>query len=232
MRCEKCGYVSFDHLSECKNCHASMTAAREGFRFSTAKPSVPSLLGSLLNETPPTAKAPSPAADTETYHSFELQGEIPGALGEEFTIESGSEEDFSLLDISDEELELLIEQDSLESNDKSTGPMETGGSKQPGKPVSSPPAGSASSEIGMVQGVDASSDGDLELSLDDFFEMENETKADHQPGLTANSHGGPATPPAEAAQSNDSMDDFVIDLSESDLDDLLKRLEESAGKKA
>lgn len=216
MRCEKCGYVSFDHLSECKNCHASMTAARAGFRFSTVRPSVPSLLGSLLNETPPTAKAPSPAADIETYHSFELQGEIPGALGEEFMIESGTcdtEEDFSLLDISDEELELLIEQDSLESNDKQD-------------------IQSASSGIAMVQEVDTSSDGDLELSLDDFFEMENETLADNQQGLTAASRGGPPTPPAEAARSNDSMDDFVIDLSESDLDDILKRLEETAGKKA
>jgi hypothetical protein len=216
MRCEKCGYVSFDHLSECKNCQASMAAAREGFRFATVRASVPSLLGSLLNETPPAAKAPSPAADTETYHSFEYQGEIPGALGEEFTIESGTcdtEEDFSLLDISDEELELLIEQDSLESNDQQEIQSDSGG-------------------IAMVQEVDTSSNGELELSLDDFFEMENETKADNQPGLTAASPGVPAMPPAEAAQSNDSTDDFVIDLSESDLDDLLKRLEESAGKKA
>jgi hypothetical protein len=50
MKCQKCGYVSFDHLSQCKKCGGDLTAARGLLGFSAVKSEVPSLLGALLRE--------------------------------------------------------------------------------------------------------------------------------------------------------------------------------------
>ena len=48
MKCQKCGFVSFDYLSQCKKCGADLTATREKMGFSALKSQVPFLLGALL----------------------------------------------------------------------------------------------------------------------------------------------------------------------------------------
>ena len=48
MKCQKCGFVSFDYLSECKKCGTDLTATREKMGFSGLKSEVPFLLGALL----------------------------------------------------------------------------------------------------------------------------------------------------------------------------------------
>ena len=48
MKCQKCGFVSFDNLSECKKCGSDLRAVREGLGFTALKSEVPSLLGALL----------------------------------------------------------------------------------------------------------------------------------------------------------------------------------------
>jgi len=48
MRCHKCGFISFDHLSECKNCTADLGGLRNALGFLDFKPSVPFVLGALL----------------------------------------------------------------------------------------------------------------------------------------------------------------------------------------
>jgi hypothetical protein len=48
MKCQKCGFVSFDYLSQCKKCGADLTGVRELLGFSALKSEVPSLLGTLL----------------------------------------------------------------------------------------------------------------------------------------------------------------------------------------
>ncbi len=49
MKCIKCGYTSFDYLSECKKCGISLSDARESLNLPAMEPSVPFLLGALLN---------------------------------------------------------------------------------------------------------------------------------------------------------------------------------------
>jgi hypothetical protein len=48
MKCQKCGFVSFDYLSQCKKCGADLTAVRELLGFSALKSEVPFLLSALL----------------------------------------------------------------------------------------------------------------------------------------------------------------------------------------
>jgi hypothetical protein len=50
MKCQKCGFVSFDHLSECTKCGSDLRAVREGLGFTALKSEAPSLLGALLGQ--------------------------------------------------------------------------------------------------------------------------------------------------------------------------------------
>ncbi|MDR3568424.1 MAG: hypothetical protein P4L43_10385 [Syntrophobacteraceae bacterium] len=204
MKCAKCGYISFDHLSECKKCQTSLAAVREELGFSAVKPLAPSLLASLLRDyhtqgqqnRPETAPPPDPFSFQEQTGSAQ-----PDATGE-------SEEDFSLLDLSDAELERLIERDQ-------------------------------SPEISMPAEADTALRDELTLNFDDFDEPVNETKPSDGLELLAHSRTAPGwsenDPPltlefehAPDQRPEASSDDFVIDLSESDLDALLKRLEDNS----
>lgn len=50
MKCNKCGFVSFDYLSECKKCGIDLTVVRDGLGLLPVRPAVPFLLGPLLKE--------------------------------------------------------------------------------------------------------------------------------------------------------------------------------------
>ncbi len=136
MRCANCGYVSFDYLSECKKCRTDLAGARESIGFIAAKPAVPFLLGSLINMEAPAPQPENPVVvETQTLNSFSFPEELTHSndpvekAGDEFRLETpqseidtpnsanaaseAAEEDFSLLDLSDEELELLIDKDAL-----------------------------------------------------------------------------------------------------------------------
>lgn len=49
MKCPKCGFISFDYLSECKKCSANLVPVREKLGFSAFKPAMPAYLGVLLD---------------------------------------------------------------------------------------------------------------------------------------------------------------------------------------
>jgi len=48
MRCQKCGYISFDHLSECKSCGVDLKAVRDELGYFPVEPSMLPVLESLL----------------------------------------------------------------------------------------------------------------------------------------------------------------------------------------
>lgn len=159
MKCNKCGYVSFDYLSECKKCGVSLEATREGLGFGTAKPNVPSFLGALLKDYVKPPEEPA-AEEPESGFSFDFADEFdPGEIqmedsqdekslspsrqdpafsaleaglgmepssdfgdlanrgGPGTPKENAEAEDFALLDITDEEMDLLM----ADSDDVKTG---------------------------------------------------------------------------------------------------------------
>lgn len=251
MKCAKCGYVSFDHLSECKKCQTSMAAAREGLGFLAVRPAVPSLLGSLLREHLSPAQPTPPASAPETLDPFSLQSEMSISLDEGFgaapplaaSNTGAAEEDFSLLDLSDEELEQLIDQDSPDTGKRE----ETLPDDLPGISMDeyldetfSLPETDPQSPIAAPAQSEAASDQEMTLNFDDFFDATDAAKPEDSPDLPGDSLGEPAwlkneapltlqfepAPEQAARPPEESGNDFVIDLSESDLDALLKRLED------
>lgn len=68
MRCQKCGFHSFDYLSACKKCGSDLSSIRDSLGLLGVKPQVPFFLNVLLRspgEMPkvPTMAAPSPVFD-------------------------------------------------------------------------------------------------------------------------------------------------------------------------
>lgn len=50
MRCQKCGFIGFDHLSECSVCGDDLSSIRENLGFLRSKPTAPCFLGALLKD--------------------------------------------------------------------------------------------------------------------------------------------------------------------------------------
>ncbi len=260
MKCSKCGFISFDYLSECKKCRASLTAARDGFGLLAAKPAVPFLLASLLSNYEPPAQSGDTLVEAEKLTTF---GFAEGAgngfrqdkpeIGAEEAASAiagpdGSEEDFSLIDLSDDELELLVDKEYLGSGGMDAvleeAEKDTNGTGKPssgplsaGEPVASaleisPPDGQTPSAAGPVP-------GEAIPNLDDFprgFESEPESAPtlEQVPESIGDPVGLNESPEAPAQfkpesrqarpQPGDSADDFVIELSENDLESLLEEL--------
>lgn len=212
MKCTKCGFVSFDYLSECRKCGADISTARNQLGFSTVKPSVPSLLGSLLGKSAPLPElGPVPVEEPSALPTFDFEeepeiaggfklvdsesdGGAPGKVSATSPDSDEGEEDFSLLDLTDDELDLLIDKDQNPSQrpDPAQAAVANGGVPRSG---------------GLIP---------------DF-------NIDSLPGLSAKrEQPAPAAKPAAKAPKQPgeaaTEDDFVIELSEKDLQSLLTNL--------
>jgi len=255
MRCVKCGYVSFDYLSECKKCSTSLTVARNDLGFFGAKPAFPSLLGSLLGNYEPSAQPENIFSETESLPSFSFPEQIDDAPPQEKTENQEtpsaainfdlSEEDFSLLDLSDEELELLIDKESLGSGEDAAlqqGLMDDNGGRHPGLPSAgefpAPVMANSPFESDTTSAAGPSAD-ELDFSLDDYpLEIEDKTELfsafEPAPEFIGNATEVEQRPEAPAGfkadtqqsrpQLDDPTNDFVIELSENDLETLLEEL--------
>lgn len=81
MKCSKCGFVSFDYLSECGKCGTDLADTREALGFDAAKPAVPFFLGALLRD------YVKPAGSPEK----EVEGGSPSETN--FSLDFGEEND-------------------------------------------------------------------------------------------------------------------------------------------
>ncbi|MDY6910273.1 MAG: hypothetical protein SWC40_10100 [Thermodesulfobacteriota bacterium] len=96
MKCIKCGYTSFDHLSECKKCGINLSDARESLNLPAMEPSVPFLLGALLDGRDSTGSGEQESAAVEAQadviESIEMLS-LDSPETEELTLELIDEED-------------------------------------------------------------------------------------------------------------------------------------------
>ena len=213
MKCNKCGFISFDYLSECRKCGTSLSGCRDALGFSAARSNVPFFLGSLLKDyVKPSAADEQNLTAADSTSSFDFGfGEELGLDGDSDTVvqaaAAGPEhaalapevletEDFSLLDISDEELGLLVVDDE-------DGPA-------PG-PASGPASPGVASQSAHVMG------GGEAASL-----------TGGNAGATPGPAGGTVVPVGNtgAAQEDAGDDNLVIELSDNDLENFLSELDD------
>jgi hypothetical protein len=261
MRCVKCGYYSFDYLSECKKCRTNLADVRQRLGFSGATPAIQSVLGPLFRGYEPVANHASEpvaiatsdpldfdekfeAAPWPSEHDSETMTPPPIADKTE-----EAEEDFSLLDLSDEELDLLIDKAAFSNGDLEQAistPVKTDDADFALPKSLSPPEPAPlvlAAEPAEIQTPAPPESDDLELIFEPdahLPETRDETPADASPvamnpDLTLNLTELDEVPGIAASEfepflepdeppSDKSEDDFVIDLSEDDLDSLLVEL--------
>ncbi len=265
MKCIKCGYTSFDYLSECRKCGTSLAAARDVLGFSATKPEIQSLLGSLLGDFLSPVKQAGEVAEPAISASFDFGEGLTSesnlikpetAVGQPASPILGpdeGDEDFSLLDLSDDELELLIEK---EPEGGETKPISLGSD-------SDAVAGKAPEPVSFVEPFPPTAESaavpvkDVQPGFDQFeieeaapelqaAQFEGGGKAKEETGdlvidfledpfsePDAGAKGSPAgleakPPKTEPHPDKTSDDDFVIELSENDLDALLAELGSSS----
>jgi len=251
MRCAKCGYISFDYLSECKKCRTSLADMREGLGFFAAKPAVPSLLGSLLSDYEHPVKQESAPAESEISTAFALGDGFGGGLWQTNPGMSAAqataaiaqpdasgeeeEEDFSLLDLSDQELELLIDKGPFAGSQQETAP---GNNSSDAVLSTSEFFSQAEQEPPALETKPAETALAAETTqgLDNYLtppdsSAQTASTGDLIPKVIGDLPGlkreVPESAPEQSAaplEQAGAKDDFVIELSENDLDSLLKEL--------
>lgn len=194
MRCNKCGFISFDYLSQCKSCGVSLAAVRDELGFLPVRPDSPSFLTSLAGNTKVRVPEVRPGDLTEPYDSslpeidFGEDMEVPRAQGKEEAPppRTASAERVSMEDLNTGELDDLARGLDLASM----------GDAQPEQPKAGPRS--------------ALEDVVLDLSHGELDRIMTEVEAKVS-----------AAPPKTAEVTDD---DLVIDLSERDLANLLEEL--------
>jgi hypothetical protein len=261
MKCVKCGYFSFDYLSECKKCRTKLGEERQRLGFSGLRPAIPFMLGSLLRDYEPSENQESEASEVATAGSLDFEERLddaaPGLAGPENgaamtpPVIAGvekAEEDFSLLDLSDEELDLLIDRGTFENCDAQPA-FETRTAADDAEfiiPESMSQAGPASPafkiepEVGEAQSAEGLDEFELILGPDDCLPIPEEGPSAPPPGmpdseltldlsqLEEEHHLAPAEiealPEPDGQNHGESDDNFVIELSEEDFDNVLVEL--------
>ena len=238
MKCTKCGYVSFDFLSECKQCGTNLAGTREALGFPAAKPAIPFYLGSLLKDyvqpseqSDEQASAGGPSAfdfgedesakEDSVLKLDEVALSVPAA-GTEIAMEhpDAPEEEFNLLDLSDEELDLLISDSQTETGDEKE-------QLSPGGPELEEALSLEGQKLDLESGV---------LELDFMLKAPGEESKSEPGGLGPRldskemlSLSGADTQDLiileEAGAKSEEDDALKIELSESELEDLLSELE-------
>ena len=117
MKCPKCGYFSFDHLTSCKNCGRGLTDAQQELNLLDFEPAVPFLLGSLVGEVRSAEASLQEGLSLTQETELELAGLDPGVgpgmeetvdmQGMSETIDSGPPEDLELSEITLDDLETI-----------------------------------------------------------------------------------------------------------------------------
>ncbi len=217
MKCTKCGFVSFDYLSECKKCGMSLAGTREALGLAAAKPAIPSFLAPLMKDykEPPPQSAPDTAQTN--LPSFDFSDEFDTHPTGEEPAQAGNEAgDSGLLEISDEELDFLIESDvddkgQPQAEDKAAQPVRDAMAETVADPAKA--AGIDTDELVL--------DFD-DISLPDFSDIDEPPKEKIAAAAEALKVPEPATAEDESLQ---------IELSEQDLEMLLTELEHPVSSK-
>jgi hypothetical protein len=211
MRCQKCGFISFDYLSECKKCGINLAGVRDGLGFFDLKPSIPFFLGPLLK--------------TRESRALDLGGEeqIPGPA---FTGESRAAEVAETpldLDSLDDELTIELSDDELSDLLDDTGEHQTDVEY----------VLETADVAGEAVGEPVDEDYDTEIHIGDELEIELKDEDEPEPEAilqeTPSRHEkGPKASAASAAHEEGGDEELVLELEPTDLETFLRELDTKA----
>jgi hypothetical protein len=247
MRCHKCGYISFDHLSECKKCGVDLTGTRDKLGMAPVKPSEPFLLGGLLKDYKKDPRM-EPVAPVGAAHMGMESGDI------EFGPDASFDLEFADLEDRDSSTESFPGQahvrDQLDSARKVLEDIE--GARQIARPATTESAmeldldsalAASADDMETLHGTDSEpldalpEDMEIELSMEDldqFMEDSDPAKPVEARTKTAAGSSGSADesvlePIMKDEPLPETEEEMTIELSSEDLEGLLQELDESTG---
>jgi hypothetical protein len=195
MKCQKCGFVSFDYLSECKKCGIDLMGMRDGLGMMAVRPQTPSFLESILKDYQGSStgeRNQEPASFESTLPSLDLDDESADVTANPRK-ESLKEIVLEDSDIDFEESEILFDDANPTFGQGDTA------SVQPQSNLSSPPE-------------------PLQLDIDFLLD-------DKDPDAPTGSPPSADEASKAATTRQSAEDDLVIEISEDDLHNLLSDLE-------
>lgn len=196
MKCEKCGYVSFDYLSECKKCGIDLSALRDGMGFPAVKPQPPSFLESILKDRSGGTREPKQEAVSfeSTLPPLDLDDEPADAM---IPLQTESSEEILLEDteIKFDESKIMIDKDL--------------------------PSSGRNAAFSVQQAEPALEQEPLELDIDLLLEEDDPAQSSGTV-ITSTSASEPAR---DASGLQNADEDLVIEISEDELQNLLSDLE-------
>jgi len=203
MRCPKCGYNSFDYLSQCKKCGTDLTKTRHELGMLHIKPTNPFLLGTLLKDS------------SETQAKEEKVLEAAPGFDDFRESRSGQKEDT---------IDLPSPQPQAQMADASPAAF-TERPPQPSSPASKP--GAAKDDDFSIELTDELADWSfLDEQMDESRapQPENIESSEVKPGESGKIDLG-------SRRHAEGEDDNVIELSEEDLEGLFLELDDTDDKK-
>lgn len=224
MRCPKCGYSSFDYLSECSKCHADLSKTRQELGFNGVKPTMPAWLGSLLKE--PRDSKMQDAGHGQATDLDDLLQSNQGAVDEHPLLTL--EDDSIPVEAAGEPIELQLDDHDIhllaDAGSKSDhGPL-PGGSPTLAKDTPIEAEADLASQAAVTATIDLSDDlhdwSLLDLQMDNGVALEAIDLQDGGEAAAESQAKAPEVKPSKAAK-----DETIIELSEEDLEGLLLELE-------
>ncbi|GKT08155.1 hypothetical protein [Desulforhabdus sp. TSK] len=91
MKCNKCGFISFDYLAECRKCGSDLTVVRDSLGLCPVRPNVPFLLGPLLKGYDPTQGEHEEPLGNDLLGGSADSGATEIELGDELSFSEASE---------------------------------------------------------------------------------------------------------------------------------------------
>jgi len=173
MRCPKCGFISFDHLTTCNKCGKDITDVAAELQGTTVKVDSPMFLSSAL----------AAFADREAYYGGPAM-DTAGSAGIDFSMEDEAVEE-ERIDMAEgqEDIDFSFEGENAATDIRLAGTQSgAGGGDEPDTAADLSLAAEAGSgggaeaseesfeELDLVSTVEEEEDGGLEFDLEDFIE--------------------------------------------------------------
>jgi len=180
MRCPKCGFISFDHLTSCAKCGRDVSEAASELQGTSIKAELPMFLGTALaaySEREESFEDHAMEAEVDEGIDFSMEEEV----AEEEVVEVAAEEDvdFSFEEEVEEEETADISLAEAEA-EEAAGTEEAEEADftleaEADEEVVTEEAEDSFEELDFMSAVDEEEDSGLEFDLEDFLEEDDDT---------------------------------------------------------
>ena len=171
MRCPKCGFISFDHLTSCAKCRKDITEVASELQGTSIQVETPMFLGTALAAYADREASFGDHSEAEVDEGIDFSMEDEG-VGEEAVEMAGTEAD---IDFSFEAEG--VDADITLAEEKAETAVDFSSAVEVQEEVASEASEESFEELDLIGTVDEEDGGGLEFDIDDFIEDMDDDKS-------------------------------------------------------